>query len=479
MAVDVSLSNITNLTTLSTINNNFTRIEDAFENVLGLDGDTPNSMRSDLDLNSNDILNVDNIGSTSATINDLTSSNITVENITISGDIDFIDDALVVITGPAGDPGPAGPTGPTGATGATGPAGETGDTGPAGATGPQGDTGPAGPQGDPGPTGATGPAGADGVGVPVGGTTGQILAKASGTDYDTEWVTGGGGSYTNEEAQDAVGTILVDSSEIDFTYNDATPSITASIVAGSIDETKLDVSVNASLDLADSAVQPAAIANMLETTDIGVSVQAYDADLTTWAGVTSSANGRSLVSAANYAAMRTLLDLEAGTDFYSISAANAAFQPLATVLTNTTASFTTADETKLDGIEALADVTDATNVAAAGAAMLGTADQTITGGARVTTNDLGNLSGNTITPDPGDRPIQKITNNGAGTIAPGTNQGSYLLVVKNTTGAGAITTSGWSKVAGDTFGTATTAEYLCHCTVVGDFSCMVIQGVTA
>lgn len=42
---------------------------------------------------------------------------------------------------------------------------------------------------------------------------------------------------------------------------------------------------------------------------------------------------------------------------------------LASVLENTTASFTTADETKLDGIEALADVTDAANVAAAGAVM--------------------------------------------------------------------------------------------------------------
>lgn len=61
--------------------------------------------------------------------------------------------------------------------------------------------------------------------------------------------------YTDELAQDAVGTILTDSSEIDFTYNDAAPSITATLVAGSIDETKLDASVNASLDLADSAAQ--------------------------------------------------------------------------------------------------------------------------------------------------------------------------------------------------------------------------------
>lgn len=42
-----------------------------------------------------------------------------------------------------------------------------------------------------------------------------------------------------------------------------------------------------------------------------------------------------------------------------------AYQPLATVLTNTTAAFTTAQETKLAGIEALADVTDAGNVGTA------------------------------------------------------------------------------------------------------------------
>lgn len=36
-----------------------------------------------------------------------------------------------------------------------------------------------------------------GVGVPVGGSTGQVLAKKSGSDYDTEWVnqSGGGGGY--------------------------------------------------------------------------------------------------------------------------------------------------------------------------------------------------------------------------------------------------------------------------------------------
>ncbi len=47
---------------------------------------------------------------------------------------------------------------------------------------------------------------------------------------------------------------------------------------------------------------------------IGTNVQAYDADLTTWAGLTPSANAQALVTAADYAAMRTLLGLVIGTN---------------------------------------------------------------------------------------------------------------------------------------------------------------------
>jgi len=43
------------------------------------------------------------------------------------------------------------------------------------------------------PIGEQGIQGDPGEGVPVGGTTGQVLAKASNTNYDTEWVTGGSG----------------------------------------------------------------------------------------------------------------------------------------------------------------------------------------------------------------------------------------------------------------------------------------------
>lgn len=81
---------------------------------------------------------------------------------------------------------------PQGQAGATGPQGEKGDKGDTGATGPQG------------------PAGQQGVGIPTGGTQGQVLAKASAADYDTEWVDqsggGGGGGVTVDSAMSSTST---------------------------------------------------------------------------------------------------------------------------------------------------------------------------------------------------------------------------------------------------------------------------------
>lgn len=91
-------------------------------------------------------------------------------------------------TGAQGAAGPSGAAGPAGAMGATGPAGVTGASGPAGSNGGTGATGPAGASGSAGATGAVGPSGPAGAGVPAAGTTGQLLAKASNTDYATAWI---------------------------------------------------------------------------------------------------------------------------------------------------------------------------------------------------------------------------------------------------------------------------------------------------
>ncbi|MEO3860111.1 collagen-like protein [Acrocarpospora sp. B8E8] len=85
------------------------------------------------------------------------------------------DQWLDSLEGPQGVPGTPGAPGATGATGATGAAGAAGA---AGAEGPKGDTGSQGPAGQ---------------GVAAGGFSGQVLTKASATNYDTYWATPSGG----------------------------------------------------------------------------------------------------------------------------------------------------------------------------------------------------------------------------------------------------------------------------------------------
>jgi hypothetical protein len=97
-------------------------------------------------------------------------------------------------------------------------------------------------------------------------------------------------------------------------------------------------------------------------------------------------------------------------------------------------------------------------------AKLDVEDQTVTGGARVTSKSLGTITTGTVTPDPGDRPLQHYTNDGAHTLAPGSNTGSYILDITNGASAGAITVSGWTKVEG-AFTTTNAHKFRCSGTV--------------
>jgi hypothetical protein len=74
-------------------------------------------------------------------------------------------------------------------------------------------------------------------------------------------------------------------------------------------------------------------------------------------------------------------------------------------------------------------------------AQLNVADQTIAGGANVTSLSL--ATGN-VTIDCGARPLQFISNNGNFTITAPANDGSCMLLVTNTGAAGTITFSGFS-----------------------------------
>ncbi len=79
-----------------------------------------------------------------------------------------------------------------------------GADGAAGATGPKGDTG------------ATG---ANGIGVPAGGSTGQVLRKTNGTDYNTSWIT-----LTGLPTGGTTGQVLAKSSNTNYAVAWTTPS---------------------------------------------------------------------------------------------------------------------------------------------------------------------------------------------------------------------------------------------------------------
>lgn len=116
------------------------------------------------------------------------------------------------------------------------------------------------------------------------------------------------------------------------------------------------------------------------------------------------------------------------------------------------------------------------NLAALGIARLGVEDQVITGGARVTSKDLGTISSGTVTLDPGDRPLQHYTNNGAHTLAPGASGGSLMLDITNGASAGPITTSGFTKVVGS-FDTTSGHKFRCHASIGNGGSLLTIQGL--
>lgn len=115
MAIEIEFLNANSTNNIST---NFDRVKNALQDAVSRSGSIPNEMNADLDLNSNDLLNVGRIDSEEL----------------------FIDGTSVYNI--VGQEGPMGPQGPQG------------NTGPQGPVGPQGPEGPEGPQGPQGPAGS-------------------------------------------------------------------------------------------------------------------------------------------------------------------------------------------------------------------------------------------------------------------------------------------------------------------------------------
>lgn len=150
--------------------------------------------------------------------------------------------------------------------------------------------------------------------------------QAANKKYVDDEITAAGG-YNDESAQDAIGGIITDTSTIDFTYNDSTPSITA------------DVLDSPQLEGQDSAY------HLNRTNHTGAQA------ISTVTGLQTALNGKSDTSHTHTASDVTDFDteVEANTEVAANTAARHTHANKA-VLDATTASYTTADETKVDFI---------------------------------------------------------------------------------------------------------------------------------
>lgn len=85
----LTLSDLSNITgneqsAITTINNNHALIETALENTLSRDGTSPNSMGADLDMNSNDVMNVATLEAVSIEANTIEADDFTQDGISIT-----------------------------------------------------------------------------------------------------------------------------------------------------------------------------------------------------------------------------------------------------------------------------------------------------------------------------------------------------------------------------------------------------------
>ncbi|RUP39337.1 MAG: hypothetical protein EKK63_10075 [Acinetobacter sp.] len=272
------LGDITNITgnessATATINANNQSTEDALENTLSRDGTSPNEMNADFDMNGYDIINAG----------------------TINAEACFIDGQdIASFVGAEGPPGPQGPPGSNGTNGEDGEDGAaatisvgTVTTGSAGSnvivtnvgttsaavldfTIPRGDTGAQGIQGI---QGIQGPPGTNGTGV--------VSSIVAGTNIAVD---------DTDPENPIVSVTGLDATDISFT---PTGNIAATDVQDAIEE-------------------------------LDTEKQAASANLTEWSGLNPSANAGSLVTAADYSAMRTLLSLVPGTNVQAYDATLAA-----------------------------------------------------------------------------------------------------------------------------------------------------------
>jgi len=312
-------------------------------------------------------------------------------------------------TGAKGDVGPQGPQGVQGPQGDEGPQGIQGPQGPSGATGPKGDTGdtgPQGPQGIQGPkgdTGATGAAATITVGTvttvdPTDPATVTNVGTSGAAIFDFEIPQGETGSVTAHDHDDRYYTeteanVLLATKEA---VAKVTPiAVSTSTAAGTAAKVATTTGGTYTPATGDIILVTFTAANTATNPTINIDGSGAKSILLGNANPTGVAMAGTKVmmwydgTAFQLFGSQRVSDTDTDTTYSEISEAEITTGTATTLRTisgrragflknadnhvsgTTNKVFTATEQTKLSGIEALADVTDTTNVTAAGALMDG------------------------------------------------------------------------------------------------------------
>lgn len=109
------------------------------------------------------------------------------------------------------------------------------------------------------------------------------------------------------------------------------------------------------------------------------------------------------------------------------------------------------------------------------AALVG--NQNLTGGFTATSYSLGTVTTGTVTPSAANGNMQHLTANGAFTLDPPSATCCIDIEVLNGASAGTITTSGFTKVNGDTYATTNANKYIFHITKTNSYSRLSIEAL--
>lgn len=150
----------------------------------------------------------------------------------------------------------------------------------------------------------------------------------------------------------------------------------------------------------------------------------------------------------------------------------------------TTLGLGTGDSPQFTGIE-LGHATDTTLTRSAAGrlavegknAILNGQTDALTAGYSATPYNAGTKSSGTFTPDEVNGGFQYAVNGGAHTLAPPTNNCSLVIQYTNNASAGAVTTSGFTKVTGSTITTTNGDDFFFYITVNNGFKHLAVQAL--